>query len=356
MSAYAALGLSSSATMEDIKKAYRKLAMQLHPDRNPNNKTAEARFRKITEAYEALTKGKSYQEAPPHRVRPAASPAPIAATLRATIRHIYFGMNFNVAGYEHFIGPGFRDGTTYEIKQFGKVYHVTIILTKKHVVSIRYVDPRPFKLFADHANAQPDIAADPNTLFVRLLDTIIDRLADEFEVAGKDIESISHQIFRRHMHRSSSPERRLEALLMRVGKAQQLLARLRETSVSSSRLLTFLQTTDAMESDIVNRRHIKSLVADAQALNDHSNFLGENLTFLLDATLGLINLEQNDVMKIFSVFAVVFMPPTLIAGIYGMNFEHMPELKWLYGYPMALGLILASAVLPYWFARRRGWL
>ncbi len=233
---------------------------------------------------------------------------------------------------------------------------IGFILTDKHVVSIRYIDPKPFVIFAEHVYAEPAIGGDPNSLFVRLLDTIIDRLADEFEAAGRDIESISQQIFQRHAHRGRSPELRLEALLMRIGKAQQLLAKLRETSVSSTRLLTFLATTDVMESDLANRRHIKSLVADAQALNDHSNFLGDNLTFLLDASLGLISLEQNDVMKVFSIFAVVFMPPTLIAGIYGMNFEHMPELKWLFGYPFALGLILASAVLPYWYARRKGWL
>lgn len=233
---------------------------------------------------------------------------------------------------------------------------IGFILTDRHLVSIRYIDPKPFVIFAEHAYGEPDIASDPNGMFTGLLDAVIDRLADEFEVAGSDIETISHQIFQRHTHRGRSPELRLEALLMRIGKAQQLLAKLRETSVSSTRLLTFLLNTELMASDVGNRRHIKSLVADAQALNDHSNFLGDNLTFLLDASLGLINLEQNDVMKIFSVFAVVFMPPTLIAGIYGMNFEHMPELEWLYGYPAALGLILASAILPYMFARRRGWL
>ncbi|HJS40345.1 MAG TPA: CorA family divalent cation transporter, partial [Sphingomicrobium sp.] len=82
----------------------------------------------------------------------------------------------------------------------------------------------------------------------------------------------------------------------------------------------------------------------------------ENLAFLLQASLGLITLEQNFVMKVFSVFAVVFMPPTLIAGVYGMNFEHMPELKWLYGYPFALALILASAIIPFWIAKRSRWL
>ncbi len=233
---------------------------------------------------------------------------------------------------------------------------VGFILTDKHLVSIRYVDPRPFVIYAEHVYAEPELASDANSAFIGLLDAVVDRLADEFEVAGKDIEAISHQIFRRHTHRGSAPELKLEALLMRIGKSQQLLARLRETSVSATRLLTFLQTTNAMEADAANRRHIKSLIADAQALNDHSNFLGDNLNFLLNASLGLISLEQNDVMKIFSVFAVVFMPPTLIAGIYGMNFDHMPELKWLFGYPFALALILASAVLPFWYARRKGWL
>ncbi len=234
---------------------------------------------------------------------------------------------------------------------------IGFILTDKHLVSVRYIDPKPFIIFAEHVYAEPDIAADARTLFVRLLDAIVDRLADEFENAGKDVETISRQIFSHRAHRSErNPELRLEALLMRIGKSQQLLARLRETSVSTTRLLTFLVSLDAIHEDAENCRHVESLIDDTKALSDHSNFVSDNLTFLLDASLGLINLEQNLVMKIFSVFAVVFMPPTLIAGIYGMNFEHMPELKWLFGYPFALALILASAIIPLWIARRRGWL
>ena len=235
---------------------------------------------------------------------------------------------------------------------------IGFILTDKYVVSVRYVDPRPFRIISENLYAEPELATDARSVFVRLLDGIVDRLADEFELAGAEVEAISRRIFDSHAHRAGrgSPELRLEAILMRIGKAEQLLAKLRETSVSTNRLLTFLISLDAMEDDHSNRRHVKSLIADTQALNDHSNFLGDNLTFLLDATLGLISLEQNTVMKVFSVFAVVFMPPTLIAGIYGMNFEHMPELKWLYGYPYALVLMLASAIIPYYIARRRGWL
>ncbi len=234
---------------------------------------------------------------------------------------------------------------------------VGFILTDKYLVSVRYIDPKPFIIFAENVYAEPDLAGDARTLFVSLLDAIVDRLADEFEFAGKEVETISRQIFDHRAHRRQrNPELRLEALLMRIGKSQQLLARLRETSVSTTRLLSFLVSTDAIHQDTDNRRHVESLIADTRALSDHSNFVGDNLTFLLDASLGLINLEQNMVMKLFSVFAVVFMPPTLIAGVYGMNFDRMPELKWAFGYPFALVLILASAIIPLWIARRRGWL
>jgi len=91
-------------------------------------------------------------------------------------------------------------------------------------------------------------------------------------------------------------------------------------------------------------------------LVDYSSFLGDNLTFLLDASLGLISVEQNAAMKVFSWVAVVFMPPTLIAGIFGMNFHYMPELDWRYGYPAALAAILVSAIVPFWIMKKRGWI
>jgi magnesium transporter len=98
------------------------------------------------------------------------------------------------------------------------------------------------------------------------------------------------------------------------------------------------------------------LSRDLRSLSDHSGFLSQKITFLLDATLGMINIEQNAIIKIFSVAAVVFLPPTLIASIYGMNFEMMPELEWLFGYPFAIGLMILSAILPFLFFKRRGWL
>ena len=101
---------------------------------------------------------------------------------------------------------------------------------------------------------------------------------------------------------------------------------------------------------------LKSLARDTRFLTDHANFLSQKITFLLDATLGMISIQQNAIIKIFSVVAVVFLPPTLIASIYGMNFHFMPELSWPFGYPLAMLLMVISAISPFWFFRRRGWL
>jgi len=235
---------------------------------------------------------------------------------------------------------------------------VSFILTDRLLVTVRYIDPKPFVLFAEHLYAEPDVAGYSLAVLARLLDTIVDRLADELEETARQIEAVSAQVFERQGRggRAKRKEaRRLETLLLRLGGVQRLLAELRESAVSTGRLLSFLGASDIAASEEAHR-HIDSLQGDIKGLLAHSDFLADNLTFLLNASLGLITLEQNFVMKIFSVFAVVLMPPTLIAGIYGMNFVHMPELNWLLGYPFALALILVSAILPYWLARRSGWL
>lgn len=234
---------------------------------------------------------------------------------------------------------------------------VSFILTDKHLVTVRYVDPRPFILFTEHVNAEPALAQDAAELLVRLFDAIVDRLADELESVSIELDNVSQQIFARETRSSRRHyERRYEVLMFRIGTVQRLLAKIRESSVSTSRALGYLYASDKIEDGSVRARHVRSQMADAKALNDHSDFVVENLNFLLDASLGMISLEQNLVMKIFSIVAVVLMPPTLVAGIYGMNFEHMPELKWLFGYPFGLALIVASAIIPYWWARRKGWL
>jgi magnesium transporter len=235
---------------------------------------------------------------------------------------------------------------------------VTFILTDELLVTVRYVDPQPFVRFHEHLCAEPEMCTDPLSVLIRLMDAIVDRLADELESVARQMEAVSTEIFAKPTTQAGKPkptERRLQAILLRVGGVQALQAEIRESALSSSRMLGYLGTTERVRASQY-RPQVRSLIEDTRALLDHSSFLSENLAFLLQASLGLITLEQNFVMKVFSVFAVVFMPPTLIAGIYGMNFEHMPELKWLHGYPFALTLILASAIIPFWIAKRSRWL
>jgi magnesium transporter len=235
---------------------------------------------------------------------------------------------------------------------------IGFVLADNRLVTVRYASPSPIVSFANHVRREPEIARDALTLLYRLLDAIIDRLADELESSGAEIEKISGHIFNKEADDRRIPAARLTALLTRIGRAQSLLAKIRETAVSTARLLSFLSANGPAHGadGSVGRAHVASLINDITSLIDHSGFLADNLTFLLDAALGLISVEQNAAMKLFSWAALIFLPPTLVAGIYGMNFDHMPELHWLYGYPFALTLVVASAVLPLWYFKRRGWI
>ncbi len=235
---------------------------------------------------------------------------------------------------------------------------VTFVLTTKHLVTVRYADPKPIRLFAEAMARNPELLGTSMETLVKLLDAIVDRLADAIEVVGNEAEQISKRIFRRSPDERSRriPSIKLEALLMRIGNCQDLLAKARETAGSTARLLSFVAACSHFRGNSEQRDHIRSLSEDIDSLTDHSGFLANNITFLLDASLGLISIEQNAILKIFSVASVILLPPTLVGAIYGMNFEHMPELKWILGYPLALFVMLLSAVLPYVYFRRRGWL
>ena len=233
---------------------------------------------------------------------------------------------------------------------------IGFVLTRDRLITIRYVTPKPIRAFADHARRDKSLVQDNLTALYYLLDAIIDRMADELESVGAEIETISAHIFQKRVDARRIPADRLTALLTRIGRTQILLAKVRETAVSTARLLSFLSSSDPMKAEKAApvRDRISSLARDVRSLVDHSGFLADNLTFLLDASLGLISIEQNAAMKLFSWAALIFLPPTLVAGVYGMNFEHMPELTWPFGYPMALTLIIVSAVAPLWYLKRRG--
>jgi magnesium transporter len=147
------------------------------------------------------------------------------------------------------------------------------------------------------------------------------------------------------------------AMLRTVGLKGDLLSKSRESLMTIGRMLLYLSAEiDGQKVAKDVRTQLRSMTRDVQALNDHAAYLANKVTFLLDAVLGMVSIEQNDIIKLFSVVSVVLMPPTLVASTYGMNFQLMPELHWQVGYPYALILMMFSAVLPYLFFRWRGWL
>ena len=235
---------------------------------------------------------------------------------------------------------------------------IGFVLAGNRLVTIRYATPKPVRTFENHARREPDLVPDGPTALVRLLDAIVDRLADEIEHVGEAMEKLSQQIFLEQQDQRRIPADSLTKLLTDIGRTQALLTKIRYSAVSMLRMLSFLAGSNLVheESQKELRHHIASLTTDATALSEHASFLSDSLTFLLDASLGLISIEQNAAMKLFSWAAVVFLPPTLIAGIFGMNFHYMPELSWHYGYPLSLVLMLASAICPYLYFKKRRWI
>jgi magnesium transporter len=235
---------------------------------------------------------------------------------------------------------------------------ITFVLAGNRLVTIRYATPKPVRTFENHALRDVELVRDGPTALVRLLDAIIDRLADEIEGVGATIERLSSEIFQGQQDQRRIPADKLTLLLTSIGRTQTLLTKIRYSAVSTMRMLSFFGASNLVheEKNQTLRNHVASLTTDVTSLSEHASFLSDNLTFLLDASLGLISIEQNAAMKLFSWAAVVFLPPTLIAGIYGMNFHYFPELSWRYGYAISLVLMFASAVGPYLYFKKRGWI
>jgi magnesium transporter len=233
---------------------------------------------------------------------------------------------------------------------------ITFVLLRQRLVTIRYEEPTAFRTFAGHVERHRELGISGASLLVGLLEAIVDRTADILERIGGDIDALSRSIFVANGGSASGAPRDFTAALTRMGRHHDLTSKARESLVSLSRLLSFLTLPADVRNDEELREHVRGLVRDVASLTDHATFISGNISFLLNATLGLVNVEQNAIIKIFSVAAVVFLPPTLVASIYGMNFKLIPELGWEYGYAWALLLMVLSAVLPYLYFKRRGWL
>ncbi len=236
---------------------------------------------------------------------------------------------------------------------------ISFMLRGQQLVTVRYADPKPFRLFERLVTRPTNNGyTSGEKVMLGLLEALIDRLAQLLETTGDEIDQISREVFRNKTRNVTRKARDLQQIIERIGGRGDILTLTQESLVSIARVVSFHQTNDAAGARAVRelRQQLKTLQRDVAALTEHAAFLNAKLGFLLDATLGLINLEQNQIIKIFSVAAVVFLPPTLVASIYGMNFTNMPELDWPFGYPFALALMVLAALLPYLFFKRKGWL
>lgn len=235
-----------------------------------------------------------------------------------------------------------------------KMAPVTFILTKRALVTVRYDDPRPFSMYVARSGKIEGGASTPEAVLAGLVETIIDRLADILQTVDATIDKVSSDVFEADTQRDTG---RQSLILRSIGLQGDLLSKVRESLLSIERMILFMQSSNQADQRSAElRARARAIYRDIQTLEEHATFASSKIQFMLDATLGLVNLEQNNIIKLFSVMAVIFMPPTMVASIYGMNFKAMPELEWAYGYPMALGLMLLSGVLPFLFFKWMKWL
>jgi len=233
---------------------------------------------------------------------------------------------------------------------------VTFVLVKDRLVTIRYVDPASFGILCGHAAKEPAMMVNGPSTFLSLLEVIVDRTADLIEKTEDRIDGVSRGIFR------TKRETRLEDALIEIGDVQNTIAKIRDSLVSLARLTAFAHNLDAevvglRDGDLIDfRDRLRTLSQDVTSLSDHTSYITGNMSFLLDAGLGLISVEQNNVMKLISVVSVIFLPLTLIASIYGMNFEDMPFLHAKGAFYWCMGSMIATAGGLIWWLRSRRWL
>ena len=233
---------------------------------------------------------------------------------------------------------------------------VTFALAGNHLITVRYAEPRAFQIFVGRAQKKDAACMTGAAVLVGLLEAIIDREADRVERIQGEVDKLSQTIFETKGGEHTR-SRRFDVNIRTIGREGELTSRSRESLLSLDRLLTFLAHAMSERGDEkALRARVKTADRDVQSLADHVGYLSTKITFLLDATLGMINNEQNTIIKIFSVLAVALMPPTLVGTIYGMNFKHIPEIEWLWGYPWALLLMVLSALVPWLYFKRKGWL
>ena len=233
---------------------------------------------------------------------------------------------------------------------------VTFVIAPTALVTVRYHPVETFDLFSQKLCKAPAQALFPDAVALGLINTGLNRSARALSKAGESLDRIASAVFRAKGDQSKRNQIYSDTLDA-LGREDEKISNLRESMVSVERLLLFLMSEGRPENAPKSvREATKTALRDLQTMEQDASFKAQKVQFLLDSTLGRINLVQNDIIKLFSVIAVIFMPPTVIASIYGMNFKEMPELDWHWGYPLAITLMAFAAIGPYLFFRWKKWL
>jgi len=242
-----------------------------------------------------------------------------------------------------------------------EVTPVGFILSRHLLITVRYAELSSFDTFHERMASPGNFHHSSVGAFVGLLDAILDRMADVLEKVGDDLAVLSKRAFRGDTlksakgHTASKEALDMRAILRRIGRSGDLSSSIRDSLLGVNRMVGYMSGPTEEWTPNEVKPYIKILKDDAASLNDYVGHLTNKVQLLLDATLGLINIEQNNTFRILTIVSVVGIPPTLIASMYGMNFKYMPELSWAWGYPWGLGLIALSAIIPLVWFKFRGW-
>ncbi|MEL0635469.1 MULTISPECIES: magnesium/cobalt transporter CorA [Marinomonas] len=228
-----------------------------------------------------------------------------------------------------------------------KTSTVACILQKDRLVTVRDGEIADFRLLRMRARGGQIAADSPAQLLVTMLEHKVENHADSLEDFHRQLEEVSHLVLEVN-------ETELDTVIEKLARLEDSNGKIRLCLMDTQRDISFLLRHLSSKHD--HSETLREIMRDVDTLMSHTTFLFDKINFLMDSTQGFINIEQNKIIKIFSIASVVFLPPTLVASIYGMNFHIMPELNWSLGYPGALGLMVASAFAPYWYFKHRGWL
>ena len=226
---------------------------------------------------------------------------------------------------------------------------VAFILHGKVLFSVHGEDLPVFRLLRLRARRIPALIEDAKDVLLKLYDADAEYSADALEGIYDNLEAVSARVLKKEITDPDAAE-----VLAAIAKEEDLNGRIRRNMMDTRRALSFMMRSRMLNAEQFEES--RQILRDIDSLDSHTAFLFDKINFLMDATVGFININQNKIIKIFSVASVALLPPTLIASIYGMNFKAMPELDWSLGYPFALVLMLASVAAPFIFFRRKGWL